>query len=188
MGRYAEENYSCLLTFLMAEESSIRNSSFWGILSGVVCHVCDPWSKEKIGAYHDILLWLRDMVLSWDKECDLAGCWVMMMCHRRSMESRPMGMRLSRSHEGFLSLNIRTGLSSWIHHWTQHSYTQNNQLLSSYHVFHSISNYLPWWFRHLWWFDSPIWHVQEAWGLLGSIWGRLKGVGTSSLFNQTFLD
>ena len=46
------------------------------------------------------------------------------------MESGPMGLRLSRSCEGFLSLNIRTGLSSWIHHWTQHSYTQNSQHLS----------------------------------------------------------
>ena len=46
------------------------------------------------------------------------------------MESRPMRVRLSRSHEGSLSLNIRTGLSSWIRHWTQHSYTQNSQLLS----------------------------------------------------------
>ena len=40
------------------------------------------------------------------------------------MESGPMGLRQSRSREGFPSLNIRTGLSSWIRHWTQHSYTQ----------------------------------------------------------------
>ena len=43
------------------------------------------------------------------------------------MESEPMGMRLNRSHKGFPSLNIRTSLSSWIRHWTQHSYTQNSQ-------------------------------------------------------------
>ena len=40
------------------------------------------------------------------------------------MESGPMKLRRSRSREGFPSLNIRTGLSSWIRHWTQHSYAQ----------------------------------------------------------------
>ena len=45
------------------------------------------------------------------------------------MESRPMGSRQGRSREGFPSLNIRTDLSSWIRHWTQHSYTQNRQYL-----------------------------------------------------------
>ena len=40
-----------------------------------------------------------------------------------------MGLRQGRSREGLPSLNIRTGLSSWIRHWTQHSYTQNSQYL-----------------------------------------------------------
>ena len=50
------------------------------------------------------------------------------------MESEPMGLRQGRSREGFPSLNIRTGLSSWIRHWTQHSYTESVNLLP-YHVF-----------------------------------------------------
>ena len=107
------------------------------------------------------------------RECDSAGRWVMMMCRRRLMEFGPMGLRQGKSREGFPSLNIRTGLSSWIRHWTQHSYTQNSQYLP-YHVFlfYSLSYRLPRWLRHLWWFDSPIRYVKEGRRLLGSIQGR----------------
>ena len=118
---------------------------------------------------YDVIIW-RDHET---RECDSAGRWVMVMCCRRLMEPWPMGLRQSRSRGGFPSLNIRTGLSSWICHWTQHSYSQNSQYLP-YHVFllYSLSYHLPWWFRHLWWFDSPIWYVQESRRLLGSIQGR----------------
>ena len=45
------------------------------------------------------------------------------------MESGPMGLRQNRSREGSPSLNIRTGLSSWIRHWTQHSYIRTVNIL-----------------------------------------------------------
>ena len=57
------------------------------------------------------------------------------------MESGPMRMRQNRSHEGFPSLNIRTSLSSWIHHWMQHSYTQNSQHLSSLLTMSSVMKF-----------------------------------------------
>ena len=122
------------------------------------------------------------------KELDSVGRWVVVMCHRRLMESGPMGMRQDRSRERFPSLNIRTGLSSWICHWTQHSYTQNSQHLS-YHVFifYSLSYYLPWWFWCFWWFDSPIWYVQEGWRLLGPIWGRFDWLRLTLLI-ESFSD
>ena len=44
------------------------------------------------------------------------------------MESGPMGLRQDRSREGSLSLNIRTGLSSWIRYWMQHSYTSEQSI------------------------------------------------------------
>ena len=63
------------------------------------------------------------------------------------MESGPIGMRQSRSREGFPTLNIRTGLSSWICHWTQPSYTKQSALLLSSLTMSSSSTSSPTIFR-----------------------------------------